>query len=763
MLFAQTDCIHTISGKTINAQNGKAIEGTFVTLSPSNKVEICNEKGEFKFDGICKGSYQLVIHQMGFKDSVIAIKLEKDIKLVAKLTESTTKLKEVEVVHKRVEMAQTQTVSSIKAKELDQTRGKSLGDALKSVSGVTTLNTGGTISKPMIHGMQGYRVLILNNGIRQEGQQWGNEHAPEIDPFIAQKLSVVKGANSVRYGSDAMAGVILIEPNDLPDTASLTGEVNLVGMSNGRTRVASAIFQGYFDNLKYFSWRIQGTLKKGGTIHTPDYYLKNTGLEENNFSGAFGYKRKVWGAEVYYSQFNTRIGIFSGAHVGNLRDLKNAFAGGKPKDSLAPFSYDISRPFQDIEHELVKARSYVNITSKWSLKMQYAYQYNIRKEYDAHVSNVDSIAALNKPELDYRIISKTADAVLEHLNIRSFRGMVGASYMRQENVYLGRYFVPNFVNQTWGMFLTERFTSRLIDVEAGARYDEKGLSSYFYTGKKFNTPRIHLSNVSWNTGIIYKPKSYLNVFLNVGSAWRAPAPNELYSDGVHHGAGSIDRGNPDLKTEQVYNVTLTGLLQHEKMMVEITAYNNQFTNFIYADPSPEPEQTIKGAYPLFLYKQANVKISGIDLKLSTHQLFDHVELSSKAMILRAWNYTIDNYLIYMPADRYSGDIKIHTDFSKNMKDAYFQVGYEHVLKQFRVPLFADFAPPPPAYGLVAAEIGTTFKFGQQAITITLTGDNLLNKVYRDYLDRFRYFCDSQGRNFTLRIKMPLTLYDKKSS
>lgn len=760
ILFAQVDCICTVSGKAINAENGKAIDGTVVTLSPSNKVEICNEKGEFKFSGICKGNYQLVVHQIGFKDSVISFKLDKDFKVVAKLTQSTTKLKEVEVIHKRAEMAQTQTVSAIKAKELDQTRGKSLGDALKTVSGVTTLNTGGTISKPMIHGMQGYRVLILNNGIRQEGQQWGNEHAPEIDPFIAQKLSVVKGANSVRYGSDAMAGVILIEPNDLPDTASLTGEINLVGMSNGRTGVASAIFQGYFDELKYVSWRVQGTLKKGGTIHTPDYYLRNTGLEESNFSGAFGYKRKVWGAEMYYSQFNTKIGIFSGAHVGNLRDLKNAFAGKKPTDSLAPFSYGIDRPFQAIEHELVKARAYVNITSKWSLKMQYAYQYNIRKEYDAHPSNIDSIAALNKPELDYRIISKTADAVLEHLNIKSFRGMIGASYMKQENVYLGRYFVPNFVNQTWGMFLTERFTSKFIDVEAGARYDEKGLSSYFYHGTKFNTPRIHISNVSWNTGVIYKPKSYLNIFLNVGSAWRAPAPNELYSDGIHHGAGSIDRGNPDLKTEQVYNVTLTGLLQLEKIKVELTGYDNEFTNFIYADPAPKPELTIKGAYPLFLYKQANVRIAGIDSKVST-KVINHIELAAKAMILRAWNYTINNYLIYMPADRYSGEMKMYTDFSKKVKDAYFQIGYEHVLKQFRVPLFADFAPPPPAYGVVSAEIGTTFKFRQQAITITLTGDNLLNKAYRDYLDRFRYFCDSQGRNFTLRIKMPLTLYDKK--
>ena len=200
----------------------------------------------------------------------------------------------------------------------------------------------------MIHGLQGYRILILNNGIRQEGQQWGNEHAPEIDPFIAQKISVIKGANAVRYGSDAMAGVILVEPNDLPDKASVTGEVNLVGLINGKTGIASAILQGYFDKIKGFSWRVQGTLKKGGNTNTPNYYLKNTGVQESNFSYALNYHRKNWGLETYYSQFKTKIGIFSSAHVGNLTDLQAAFNSNKPQDSLATFSYDIARPYQDI-------------------------------------------------------------------------------------------------------------------------------------------------------------------------------------------------------------------------------------------------------------------------------------------------------------------------------------------------------------------------------------------------------------------------------
>ena len=759
-LKAQNNCQYSFSGRVIDLDDGKELESTFVILKESNQTQITNEHGSFKFNNLCEGNYQFIIRHIGCKDSVISIHITKDTKLNIKLPHSAVELSQIDVMDKQPDMTKTQTVNEIKLKDLEGTRGQSLGESLKLISGVTTLNTGSTISKPMIHGMQGYRVLILNNGIRQEGQQWGNEHAPEIDPFIAQKLSVIKGANAVRYGSDAMAGVILVEPNDLPDTAAVTGEVNLVGMSNGQTGVASGILEGYFDKIKGFNWRVQGTYKKGGTIKTPTYYLKNTGVEEQNFSYALGYHRKNWGIEGYYSQFNTKIGIFSGAHIGNLTDLKNAFNAHKPQDSLATFSYDINRPYQDISHELAKAKFHLHLAPRWITNVQYAYQYNIRKEFDKHPPLNNALAALNKPELDYRITSQTIDLVLEHLNIKSFRGQFGGSYMNQKNVYLGRFFVPNFINNTWGIFASERYVKQHIEFEAGIRYDQKHLQSFYYIGNTLVKPDLNFNNVSWNIGSIIKPKNNLNFFINVGSAWRAPAPNELYSNGVHHGVGSIERGDPDLKTEQVYNVTATGLYQPKKSLIEITFYHNQFSNFIYMKPADQPELTIKGAYPVFNYEQADARISGIDTKLQT-QLFNHIEITAKSMILRAWNYSINDYLIYMPSDRYSINIKGFASLSKNVSEIYLQAGYQFITKQWRVPQNTDFAPPPNEYGLLSAELGSSFKFGKHKINFSIAATNLLNTIYRDYLDRFRYFADSQGQNFTLRINVPLTIYDKK--
>jgi iron complex outermembrane receptor protein len=180
----------------------------------------------------------------------------------------------------------------LKGKELAATRGLSLGESLQRITGVTVLQTGNNIYKPVIQGLHSSRVLILNNGIRQEGQQWGSEHAPEIDPYVANRLTVIKGAASVRYGGDAIGGVVLVEPRLLQYKKAVQGEVNLAAFSNNRQGVLSALFEGGFDQKEETSWRIQGTIKRGGNAKTADYWLKNSGVEEMNMSAAAGWRKK---------------------------------------------------------------------------------------------------------------------------------------------------------------------------------------------------------------------------------------------------------------------------------------------------------------------------------------------------------------------------------------------------------------------------------------------------------------------------------------
>ena len=128
--------------------------------------------------------------------------------------------------------------------------------------------------------------------MRLEGQQWGSEHAPEIDPFMAQKLSVIKGASSLQYGSDAIGGVILVEPNHLPSTPGIGGEFNFAGYSNNAEGNFSATLEGNHAKVPALSWRVQGTYKRGGNVRSPNYWQKNTGVEEGDFSATLGWKKE---------------------------------------------------------------------------------------------------------------------------------------------------------------------------------------------------------------------------------------------------------------------------------------------------------------------------------------------------------------------------------------------------------------------------------------------------------------------------------------
>jgi len=754
-------CDLTLKGCVTDADDGEHLGFAIVKLIEPEKIIQTNENGDFVFENLCAGQYKLYIQHVGCKDTIITVDISETKKIFIKMPHSINNLKEIDIMDKRVDMKKTQTVDQLTPEEIQKTKGQNLGEILKNIPGVTTLNTGATISKPMVHGMQGNRLLILNNGIRQEGQQWGNEHAPEIDPFIAKKLSVIKGVNALRYGSDAIAGVVLVEPEDLPDTAAITGELNLVGLSNGQTGVTSGILQGNFDKIKGFSWRLQGTLKKGGTVKTPNYYLSNTGIEEKNFSYNVGYHRKKWGVEMYYSQFNTSIGIFKGSHIGNLTDLNDALTRGKPIDSLTAFTYSVSRPNQVIAHELIKGISHYHFSPKWRAQLQYAWQYNHRQEYDLRrLTAPERQSGVIAPDMNLKITSQTMDAILEHDNIKSFRGMYGASYMHQSNVYTGRFFIPNYLNKSWGVFATERYTLHNFEFELGARYDEKKLQSYFYEGKIWTEHPRNFKNYSFNGGLIWKADSTFNLFVNGGSAWRAPAPNELYSNGIHQGAGTIERGNPNFKSETCYNITATGIYKRKKIMVELTAYHNQFQNFIYLNPSNSLELTIRGAFPVFVYKQDNVRISGLDLK--TEYSFNHYfSFIAKGMIVRAWNYSIKDYLIFMPADRGDINLKLKMPSYKYFKSSYFQINNQFVAKQWRVPTNADFAKPPSGYYLLGFDIGTTVQIKKQKLLLNFGATNLLNTVYREYLDRFRYYCDAVGVSYNQRITVPLTIYDKK--
>ena len=427
---------------------------------------------------LCPGTYTLSYQFVGYKSLVKTIRIplsDLTAATVTLLAENVT-LNEVVVTEHRSEAQQLlQTQVSLSGKALDQTRGESLGESLKSLAGLYSIQTGPSISKPVIHGLYSNRIIILNNGIRQEDQQWGTEHAPQVDQFLASRLTVIKGAASIRYGSDAIGGVILVEPKAMPTQPGINGEVNAVGSTNGRLGVISGMLEGavttdrFAKKLTGLSWRLQGTVKRSGYFKTPHYFLENTSYHENNFSGDLHYDHRQWGAEVFYSQFDTKIGLFTGAQVGSLADLYAAISRPEPL-SQPGFSYALNRPYQDVKHGLLKFRAYIRTSRGGTITATVARQQNTRQEYDY----VSFSGALN-PELYLQLVTHTADLVWEHSSIKNKRskgsgiwsGSAGFNGITQGNVRKFLFLIPNFRNYGAGLFAIERYAVDRWTLEAG--------------------------------------------------------------------------------------------------------------------------------------------------------------------------------------------------------------------------------------------------------------------------------------------------------
>lgn len=761
-LMAQVDtCRSSLSGKVIDEHDKSALEFATVYISELQIGTLTDSAGNYKISNICDGSYTVKVSHLGCETIQERI-LIKGRTIKNFFPEHHTEyLKDLEVSALKPIEQTTQSKTVVSEEILDQAKGQSLGDALKSVTGVNTLNTGSSISKPVIHGMHSNRILILNNGIRQEGQQWGTEHAPEVDLFIANKLSVIKGANSIRYGSDAIAGTILVETKPLPESEGIAGELNLIGMSNGRSGTASAYLEGNFKKLRPLSWRVQGTVKQGGNVSAPNYTLINSGVREQNFSYAIGWMKKKYGIDLFYSQFNSTFGIFSASHIGNLTDLNRAFNSPVPLET-GSFTYKIGRPSQHTEHELFKIKSFINTGNIGKLSILYARQYNLRYEYDKHTPLNDSLKALNKPDLKFEITTHTCDVIWEHNRIKQFTGSIGVSGITQANTYEGRALIPNFQNYSGGMFIIERWKKNRFEIEGGIRYDYKWMQvfKYQYIGNatyELINPIHKFENFTGNLGGIFHKDSTLNISINIGTAWRAPSINELYSNGLHHGAAALEFGDNTLQSERTNNTILTVLFNPtDRINIEASPYVHFINNFIYRQPASTPMLTIHGAFPAFYYKQTNAVLKGLDFNLR-YKLTNLLEISEKASILRARNKTENDWLILMPSDRFTTELTFRFRNNKKIVSSYLSTSFVYVTKQTRAPANVDFAPPPPAYYTLNIHGACSISMGKQNVEFGVSVFNLLNESYRDYLDRFRYFTDAMGRNISLRVKIPFNV------
>ena len=761
-------CALSLAGRITDQRTGEPLPGAVLRLAETSVAEAADPDGHYHFHQLCAGQYHVHVSFVGYAEQVLVVELRGSLSKDIKLKPDPRQLGEVRVAgDKQTTPLVSQSQTTLSGQALQQTRGLNLAESLKGITGVYSIQTGPTIAKPVIHGLYGNRVLILNNGVRQEGQQWALDHAPEIDPFTATRLTVIKGAASIRYGADAIGGVVLVEPAALPDTAGVSGEANLVGMTNGRLGAVSAFVQGAIPAdtargggrglglLHGLSYRVQGTLRRGGNTRAANYYLANTGLQERNYSLALGYRRGVVNTELFFSRFDTKIGIFAGSETGSVNDLLAAIARDRP---LTPdqFTYDINRPYQAVVHQLFKAKTTVALPGENRVEATFARQTDARSEYGSQLPYNPALGDV--PDLFLSLTTHTLDVAYVTAAARPWSLTTGVSGLTQANIRQYQYLIPNFRNYGAGAYVLGKHRGERLTLEGGLRYDYRWLRAFLTdvtTGRVIQPTTVYQA-VTGTLGGLLDLGHGLSLTANLATAWRPPNVNELYSAGVHQSAASYELGNANLTKEQAYNASASLLYSGQKLEGEVGGYVNYIRNYLYLQPALRYIRTVRGSYPVFDYTQANVLFKGLDARLS-YRPVERLTFTSSASLLWAYNYSVSDYLIYAPPNRWQNGLRLNLGSAvspSQLRQSYLGISNVLVTRQGRTPASGDYAPAPAAYNLWGAEAGTTLRVGRQVVDLSLTASNLFNREYRDYLNRFRYYTADVGQNIQLRLRVP---------
>lgn len=753
--FGQQACTIRLTGLIESTVEHNELEGVHISFVGEGKTYKTDRQGKFVITNLCPDTYHIRIEHFGFltKDTVVSV--VQNLTLHLHLDVSPIHIEDV-VITQNQSSSMTNSVHRITMAQREESRGKLLGEVLSSVSGVSTLATGSNIIKPVINGLHSTRVLILNNGVRQEGQQWGVEHAPEMDPFALDEIEVVKGAQGVRYGADALGGVVLTAPARIQYERQVAGRLDVIGNSNGQGLLTHARLEGGIHDK--FGWRATISSRYSGNIKTAAYYLGNTGNRELNYSFLTEYNPSHRHTiQAYYSHFGTTLGIFEGAHIGSVEDILSRIEIGRPLDNYT-FSYTIAAPRQRVEHDLLKLKWNSGLTDKSKMEVQYAFQQNRRQEFDLRRVQSDNTALA-----DMVLTTQTLDAMY---TVRHFTaGANGIVQVHNNTPGTGTTpIIPNFDSYTIGAFAIQQVHLDKFHIEMGMRYDYKyfdaaGYRYDFASQAEDGSLRQyllqdtrHFHNVSGTVGVLYHVRPAFHIKSNIGMAWRAPSANELYSEGVHHGSATYEVGDKDLQSERGLKWINSFLVRQENLQATLDLYGQYIADYIYANPDAGTvRQTIRGTFPVFQYEQHNALFYGADLNLS-YELCNNWQYGINVSLVRAKNMSLETYLPYIPADRIAQHVRYHFNDWKKFNNSYVQINHQLVASQDRYQANSDFVSPPPGYQLFGLTASTKLATNHDnQIGFMVQADNLLNTLYKDYMDRFRYYTHQMGRNISVKI------------
>lgn len=743
-----------------------------ILLNPLKKHAISDENGAFSFKQIPLGDYELVVTYVGMEDfhlkfplletKIVEIKMSVASDMLDELTLATHNELTDEALQRRV----------MRKDELEQHSSENLSTTLSREPGVTAIQTGTGIAKPVIRGLSFNRVQVNSDGIKQEGQQWGADHGLEIDQYNVARVELLKGPGTLMYGSDGMGGVISVSSHLVPKYNTLLLEHKSIYKTNNRLYGSSTAVQlnknnrffiARYSTQDYADYRVPAKRFNYNRFILPleNEQLTNTAGRERNYSIYSGWLGD-WGKQEFaWTSYHLKTGIFPGA-IGIPRAATIASDGDDT---------NIDVPLQDVKHNKLSTTTVLN-TRKGDWQINAAWQRNDREErslphlHGQQITVVDSTLALG-----LKLDTYTLNVRFEGNEEEQWHHKVGGDIQYQNNEISGfEYLLAPYRTLRSGVYdIVEYHASERLHLSGGLRIDYG-----FNKTDRVNRLLIINENDSIYQGSKAVDKSYLNysasiglnysldedaiIKWNVGRTFRIPSPSETSSNGVHHGTFRHELGNPDLKSEKGIQTDLAFIRSKEKWYTNLALFYNYFQDYIYLSPSGSflyegldgEMYSLPEAGQVYQYKQNDAMFLGFEY-IVDYKISRKFSLQHNAEYV--WNTNLDESLPlpFTPPPSVKTALRYEYHYKK-WKNMYAELSTAYFFEQNRTD--RNELATPDAF-LVHLSAGGRYTVGKQEIICSLQLRNVFDQVYLNHLSRYRLLnLPEQGRNLVLSVKIP---------
>lgn len=775
-----------ISGKVLSSERG-SLEGLTVIIQPGNLTTITDKKGQFYFINIPKDSKSLTINYSGYLPYEMKLSLKESAVLLPDifLKPDIKELQEVVITdhfgfrRKKEEALNIETVNS---SFIQRNLGGSLMQSLQRIPGVKTISIGSGGSKPLIRGLSFNQVIVVENSIKHEGQQWGADHGLEIDQYAVNRVEIIKGPSSFMYGSDAIGGAVNIKPVPVPEQNTLGGSIDFTAKSNNEQFGGSINLFGrnekwFFDTrmtvMDYGDYRVPTD-----TVHVYNYAvplyknrLRNTAGRELDLHASTGYVSEEFKSVLYASNVYSKSGFFANAHGLEPRNVDTELHDKSSRDILMPF--------QEVTHTKIS-----NTTSfqagNHQLETQLGFQKNFRREWSHYVNHgfmpplyPDDMYAPQHLERQYdkEVFSI---AVKDEFSINKHQITVGINGEKQQNTINGwSFLIPAFQQITAGLFAYDKirisdlwFLHGAVRLDYGKiemeQYNDWFLSEITENGqttsqylKRSDDLTKTFQSFNWSAGVNYNPGK-LALKANLGTSFRMPIAKELASNGVNYHYFRFEKGNPNLSAERSYQLDLGLEWQENKWSIQLSPFFNYFPNYIYLNPTSQHDIYYGAGNQVFEYEQSKVMRYGGELQ--THYQFMpslSVEILAEYLYSEQLSGNKKGYTLPFspPASVLFG--MTYSPAIKNLRDTYFSLDYRYTAEQNQI------VPPEKktaGSNVFNLALGTKLKTGKQDFTISLQVQNLFNTKYLNHTSFYRLIeLPEASRNIILSVKVPFLI------